>query len=66
MLYMTALKPGYIRVGGTLADRLKFDPENKQSSNITRVNDELLKSDYITSIKPNFTLSGKFLLGIVL
>ncbi|XP_022903193.2 heparanase-like [Onthophagus taurus] len=59
------LGPGYLRVGGTLADRLRFDPKNKAR---TKLKYPLMQDGGLCSfedfqcgpaIQPNFTLSGE-------
>lgn len=54
--YMQALRPGYLRIGGTLADKLRFVSGN----NTNFYNEELCLPNEMCSpnIHPNFTLTG--------
>lgn len=54
---MKALSPGYLRVGGTLADRLEFVLPNVTS----KYSKGCLNNKYcFSNIKPNFTMSGSW------
>lgn len=61
---MKALAPGYIRVGGTMADRLWFQPNKNQQRFKTFVFDidggECAYEDKYCKdfLRPNFTMSG--------
>lgn len=64
---MSALAPGYLRIGGTMADRLIFNPHKMPSFKLGvsvepdggacayKVN----KCNFV--VRPNFTMSGNFL-----
>lgn len=52
---MSALQPGYLRVGGTLADRLLFKTDNQSSFHLHNTDE----SNLMKTVKPNFTLTGK-------
>ena len=64
---ITNLSPGYLRVGGTLADKLFFCDNNNISfvcefnSNIPNEGDEIINDVYQ---EPNFTLRSMLLIYI--
>lgn len=62
---MAALSPGYLRIGGTMADRLIFNSHKQPRFKIsTFVNPDggrcaHEEDDCNPFIRPNFTMSGK-------
>lgn len=63
---LSALAPGYLRVGGTMADRLYFIRDSQPSFKIHFVSEidggvcsqESVTCNYL--LRPNFTMSGNY------
>lgn len=63
---LSALAPGYLRIGGTMADRLYFIRDSQPSFKIHYVSEidggvcsyESVNCNYL--LRPNFTMSGNY------